>query len=283
MLVGSLLWWARPYSTDLCRYALWRYTQGRGFITGTVQSGDAHIAWRSIGPLDRSTSTVNQIPLVLLHGGLGSDLDWYAEVPALAQTHSLILIDTRGHGSSTLGTQTLSYTLFASDVIVVLNKLGLERVNIVGWSDGGNTGLFLARAYPERIHRLVAISVNAHPEGLLPRVRQALAQSGADRPILPRLRHALFSPEPGNWPLLAAGSTNLWLGYPQLHSTDLQSIHTPTLLIAGSQDDVQIGHLDEIAKAIPTSTLAVLPGISHTVPQSAPHEVLRLIAGFIQE
>ena len=277
--LGLGLWFTRPYSLDLLRYGLWRMTAGRAFVMGATLSGDARIAWRTIGPLDPDAAT-SPVPLLLLHGGLGSDLDWYAEVPTLARTRSLLLIDARGHGGSTLGDEPLSYTLLARDALAVLDALGHRRVDIAGWSDGGNTALALALARPERVRRLVAISVNAHPGGLVERVRERIAHEGATGTLPRRLLRAARSPEAHRWDELTEGVTTLWREHPRLGTAELGAIAAPTLIIAGSEDDVRLAHLDEIARAMPDASLVVLPGVTHAVPQSAPREVLALMARF---
>jgi pimeloyl-ACP methyl ester carboxylesterase len=67
-------------------------------------------------------------PVLLLHGGMASSDSWGEQVPALVKAgYRVILIDTRGHGRSTLGTQPLSYELFADDVIAVMDALQLRQ------------------------------------------------------------------------------------------------------------------------------------------------------------
>lgn len=46
------------------------------------------------------------------------------------------------------------------------DHLGLGTIPIVGWSDGGNTGLHFALHYPQRLERLVLISANYHFQGI---------------------------------------------------------------------------------------------------------------------
>jgi alpha-beta hydrolase superfamily lysophospholipase len=61
-------------------------------------------------------------PVVLLHGGMASSLSWGNQVPALIKTHhKVILIDSRGHGRSTLGPSPLSYEKMQSDVVAVMD------------------------------------------------------------------------------------------------------------------------------------------------------------------
>ena len=93
-------------------------------------------------------------PVLLLHGGFSSSDDWGFEVPLLATTHQVIVMDTRGHGRSTMDDQLFSYDLFASDVKGLMDLLRVPKVSIVGWSDGGITGLVMAMKYPAYINKL---------------------------------------------------------------------------------------------------------------------------------
>ena len=89
--------------------------------------------------------------VVLLHGGLGNAGNWAFQVPAVvAAGYRAIVIDSRGHGRSTRDDRPLSYWQMAGDVRAVMDRLGVERAAIVGWSDGGDTGLVLADETPER-------------------------------------------------------------------------------------------------------------------------------------
>src|ERR1051326_468926 len=56
-------------------------------------------------------------PVILLHGGFVSSDEWGFEVPLLSKTHKVIVVDSRGHGRSTMSDQPFSYNLMASDVL----------------------------------------------------------------------------------------------------------------------------------------------------------------------
>ena len=275
---AALIWLARPYSVDLFRYIAWRYANRQWLERGIAQSSDARITYRTI---NKPSATSANPPLILLHGGFGSYLDWYAQIPTLARSYALVLIDTRGHGRSTFGNRAFKYDLFANDVIAVLDKLKLSLVDVAGWSDGGITGLLLARDYPTRIRRLVAISVNAHADGLTDQARQLLDTDNNTGSVRSRLLRLVISPEPGRWHDLTQGLTDLWQDDPWLLDQQMRTIVTPTLIIAGANDDVHYRHLDDISSALPCATLHILPGIGHTVPQSAPAKVLQLMTEFL--
>src|SRR5665213_263260 len=91
-------------------------------------------------------------PVILLHGGLGHSGNWGYQVPSLVSSgYRAVLIDTRGHGRSTRDAQPFSYELLASDVLAVMDALHLQKVALVGWSDGACTALILAAKAPARV------------------------------------------------------------------------------------------------------------------------------------
>jgi pimeloyl-ACP methyl ester carboxylesterase len=84
-------------------------------------------------------------PVVLLHGGLGHSGNWGYQLPALVDAgYRGVLIDSRGHGHSTRDARPYSYELMASDVLGVMDSLGLQQAALVGWSDGACTALIVA-------------------------------------------------------------------------------------------------------------------------------------------
>jgi pimeloyl-ACP methyl ester carboxylesterase len=99
-------------------------------------------------------------PVILLHGGLTSSDEWGFEVPLLSKTHKVIIIDSRGHGRSTMSPQPFTYSLMASDVLQLMDHLKIKKASIVGWSDGGIIGLILAIKYPGRINKLFTFGTN---------------------------------------------------------------------------------------------------------------------------
>ena len=80
-------------------------------------------------------------PLVLLHPGVGDSRIWDPILPALIERHRVIRYDARGYGRSPA--PTAEYTLL-DDLVSVLDHLGLDRVAIVGCSQGGDSALALA-------------------------------------------------------------------------------------------------------------------------------------------
>jgi len=98
--------------------------------------------------------------VLLLHGGLVSSDYWAFEVPRLSKTHKVIVVDSRGHGRSTMTQQSLTCNLMASDVFELMNYLEIERSSIIGWSDGGIIGLILAIHHPALVNKLFTYGSN---------------------------------------------------------------------------------------------------------------------------
>src|SRR5258708_1887587 len=104
-------------------------------------------------------------PVILLHGGFVSSDEWGFEVPLLSKTHKVIIVDSRGHGRSTMSDKPFGYNLMASDVLQLMDYLKIKKASIVGWSDGGIIGLILAIKYPERVNKLFTFGANYNLSG----------------------------------------------------------------------------------------------------------------------
>lgn len=96
------------------------------------------------------------MPLVLVHGFGGSRHDWEPLVAALPRGLPLVTYDQRGFGGST-GEPGLAFS-HADDLLALLDRLEIERVDLCGMSLGGATALNFALNHPDRVHRLVLVS-----------------------------------------------------------------------------------------------------------------------------
>ena len=97
--------------------------------------------------------------LVLQHGIMQSVEDWFecGYVAALQPRYRLILVDARGHGLSDKPYDGVSYALprRVSDVVAVLDVVGVKRAHFWGYSMGGFIGFGMAKHAPQRINALV--------------------------------------------------------------------------------------------------------------------------------
>jgi len=105
-------------------------------------------------------------PLVLHHGFAQRAGDWHdaGYVDELAATHTVLLIDARGHGDSDKPHDKSAYIwpVQVFDVIAVLDELKVSRAAYWGYSMGGEFGFGLAAYAPHRISALLCGGASAH-------------------------------------------------------------------------------------------------------------------------
>jgi len=97
-------------------------------------------------------------PLLLLHGLLGSLINWQRIARRLEGEYRVIVPDLRNHGRSPHHPD-VSYPSMAEDLVELVDGLGLEEVVPVGHSMGGKIAMWLALTRPERVARLVAVDI----------------------------------------------------------------------------------------------------------------------------
>lgn len=103
-------------------------------------------------------STGDGPPLLLLHGLFGSLRNWRSIARALSQTHRVISVDLRNHGSSPWS-DSMSYPEMAEDVRHLIKREQLARPAVMGHSMGGKTAMALALLHPDEISRLIVVDI----------------------------------------------------------------------------------------------------------------------------
>jgi pimeloyl-ACP methyl ester carboxylesterase len=94
-------------------------------------------------------------PLLFIHGIFVSKKQWQAQIDHFAQNYRVIACDLRGHGQSSATASPYSVSMFAADIIALLDQLGLKQVICCGHSFGGMVAQELTLSYPDRIKALV--------------------------------------------------------------------------------------------------------------------------------
>ena len=192
-------------------------------------------------------------PLLLLHGGGDSGMHSFErQLHNFERNHQLILPDQVGQGRTPDVSGALSYTAMMQDTLELLKSLKIDKVDVVGFSDGGILGLMLAVRHPERVRRLVISGVNIAPEGLTSNT-------------LEELRAMPISESPST---VDEKLRNLWLSSPteqELNLELLSKINESVLVISGDRDVVTFEHTVQIYRAIPHAELCVLPNTDHEV------------------
>ena len=101
-------------------------------------------------------------PLVLQHGWPQHWWAWRALIPPLAERYRVICPDLRGHGWTDAPNGSYEKEQLATDLLGVLDALGLERVRLAGHDWGGLAGFLACLRAPERFSHLVALGI-IHP------------------------------------------------------------------------------------------------------------------------
>src|SRR5690242_15507538 len=117
-------------------------------------------------------------PLLLLHGGLGSTDMFRPILPRLTDHRQVIAIDLQGHGRTELGTRKFDLVDMGDDVATVVDQLGYRQVDVLGYSFGGGVGFRFAAQHPEKVRRLVLVSVGFSDQAFFPGIREQQNQIG---------------------------------------------------------------------------------------------------------
>ena len=101
-------------------------------------------------------------PVVLVHGWPQNWWTWRAVIPALAERFRVIAPDLRGHGWTEAPPTGYDKEQLASDLLALLDALGIERATWIGHDWGGWTGFLAALRAPDRFERMLAVCI-PHP------------------------------------------------------------------------------------------------------------------------
>lgn len=247
------------------------------------------------GPMPPATSTgmapVNGIemyyatygagdPVLLIHGGLGHADIWSAQVVDLMRDHLVIVADSRGHGRSSRTAEPFGYDLMSRDYLALLDFLKIDKVDLVGWSDGGIIGLDIAISHPERLDHLFAQAANITTDGVDP----AVATDAVFGAYITNMAadYGRMSPTPTEFDGFVAQISEMWATQPNWTDAQVAAITVPTAVVAGAYDEAILpAHTEKIARLVPGAKLVIMPGLSHFAMLQAPDEYNAAIRAFI--
>ena len=201
-------------------------------------------------------------PVVVLHGGLANSDYLGNQVHALAARHRVIVVDSRGHGRSTRDAQPFGYDLMTDDVVALLDKLKIQKADIVGWSDGAIIGLDMAMRHPDRVGRIFAFGANTQTSGL----KDGFDKNPVFAAYMARARqeYARLSPTRDQYDAFQEQIGKMWENQPNWTDAQLRTITSPVLVVDGDRDEgIKREHTEYIARTIPGARLLILPNLSH--------------------
>src|SRR3979411_2932874 len=222
-------------------------------------------------------------PLILLHGGLMSNETFGPVLPQLAERHQVIAPDLQGHGRTADIDRPIDVRLMADDIAALIDHLGLEKPDVVGYSLGGGVALPTAAKYPALVRRLVAASANIRPDAIYPEMRAQQGQVSAaaaefmkETPMYQLYQRV--APRPEDFPrLLTKIGESMSKDYD--YSEEVRGLKMPTLVVAADADMAPPSHYVGVFKLLAGGlrdggwmgegrpkgghALAILPGLTH--------------------
>jgi pimeloyl-ACP methyl ester carboxylesterase len=257
------------------------HTTWKDTPTQAINVGSVEFAYRQLGP---STG----VPVVFLTH-LAAVLDnWDPRVvDGIAATHRVITFDNRGVGASS-GSTPRTIEEMATDAVAFIRALGLEQVDLFGFSMGGMIAQVIAQAEPQLVRKLLLAGTGpAGGEGIdkvtrisyLDTARGLLTRQDpkqflfftrtpngrrAGKEFLARLQERTSDRDKA----ISVGAFRAQLKaihrWGQQQPADLASIHQPVLAINGDSDKmVPSNNTVDLARRLPNSQLVLYPDAGH--------------------
>ncbi|WP_127507498.1 alpha/beta fold hydrolase [Actinoplanes solisilvae] len=222
-------------------------------------------------------------PLILLHGGLGSGEMFAPIIPRFAANHRVILVDLQGHGRTADIDRPLDIKFMADDVAALIDHLGLEKPDVVGYSLGGGVALLLAIRHPQKVGRLVAASAGIRRSATYPEILEQQGQVGAaaaefmkETPMYELYQRV--APRPEDFPRLL-DKIGQAMQQDFDYTEEVRDLQVPTLVVAADADMCPPSHFVEVFALLDGGqrdggwmgegrpkgghALAILPGLTH--------------------
>ena len=235
-------------------------------------------------------------PLLLLHGGLFNiDIQFGPLLPGLSATRQVIAADFQGHGrTNDIAGRPLSAANLASDIVGLLQHLGIPQVDLFGHSVGGAVALELAITSPDIVRKAIISSVTFSPEGA--RGENAGAMEGMTVDMIagtPMEQDYLAkSPNPDQLQTLLDKLVRFAAESPGWSEDQVAGYPAPTLITVGDCDMVKLedavhflrlrgGDVNGDFVGVPATQLAVLPGTTHFGGIARTDLVLPTVLGFL--
>jgi pimeloyl-ACP methyl ester carboxylesterase len=277
---------------------------GAGCASHTLQKGNANMA-----PIQQSEQVksghapVNGLsmyyeihggasgtPLVLLHGG-GSSIDvTYGRVlPFLARRRRVIAVDEQAHGRTTDRDAPIRFTTSADDVATLLEQLGVETADVMGFSNGASVALQDAVRHPARVRKLVFASSMTKRSGAVPQFWQFIAQASfADMPQPLKDAFLKTNPDPKALRVMHDKDLERMQHFVETSDDEVRSVKAPTLVLLGDHDVPTPEHALELSRLLPRARLMILPGghgdyLGELIAQHQGSRYPELTAGLIEE
>jgi len=228
-------------------------------------------------------------PLILLQGGMGSIEDFALCIPELSKHFRVIAPDTPGQGRSELA-DSMSYELMAAYISKLVDILKLDSAYVIGWSDGGNTGLILGNNRPDKVKKVLAAGANYKLSGY-PSIlndtsdwEKELRSPEFEIKNKEAIKEYIsLCPTPRDWRKMLFDLNKMWRKEIYFSPTVLEGLRIPVMIVLGDRDAVTLEHGIEMHRLIKGSQFCVLPNTSHAVFRERPELINEMAITFFSK
>lgn len=258
------------------------------WMTGVCESNGIDIHYLRTGG--------SKPPLLLLHGLTGSGACWIPLARALHGEFDVVMPDARGHGNSSAPLDGYRYEDHASDVVGLIQGLGLAAPVLLGHSMGGMTAAVVASQSATSIRRVILADPTflspqrqreVHESDVVEQHRRLLSSDKGDVLAQARARHAHRSSEIvelvaearlktrlGAWDVLTPPS-------PEYHQL-VTAICVPILLVIGDAPVASLQTVRELQNLNPRLQVEQIQGAGHGVPYDQPERFAAVVESFLR-
>jgi pimeloyl-ACP methyl ester carboxylesterase len=236
-------------------------------------------------------------PLILLHGGIAASEVFGENLTLLATTRKVVVVHLQGHGNTKDIDRPFRFEFMADDVAALIQHLGFEHADVLGYSMGAGVALQVAIRHSELVRKLVLVSIAYRPDGYYPEVRAAFEEMASLAPVIAEdvaksplaelyphvdwetsfVKSADMETQPNDWDEGAAGIT------------------AQTMLVFADADCIRMEHIVDFYKVLgggrrdagidgslrSPNRLAIIPGATHYNILSTP-TVAQFTAAFLE-
>jgi 2-hydroxymuconate-semialdehyde hydrolase len=255
--------------------------------------------------IDTGASSHGLPPVLLLHGsgpGVSAAANWRPVIPALSAVRRVIAPDQLGFGESATGeARTYGRAAWTDDALALLDKLGVDQVDVIGNSMGGAIALSLAAARPEAIRRIVLMGsmgvAMALPDGLdrvwgyrpsVENMREVIGLFAHNRGLitdeLVQLRYdsSVHPPVRDSWAAMFPSPRQRWVDDLALSGAELNGIGQPVLMVHGRDDKVVPWRSSAaLLDLLPDARLHVISGCGHWTMIEKTADFLAVVEPFL--
>lgn len=233
-----------------------------------------------VGPAPRiAVSHEGKGPLLLfLHGIRGNRRNWFGQLPVFSSRFTAAAWDARGYGESDDYAGPLEFADFSVDVTRVADHFGARKLHLVGLSMGGRIARNVALRFAERLHSLTLVATApGFTRGRTPLAMEKLVGSKAQPAALDELRDSFARVRKDSY------EKTLEASQAQDHGAPIENIRTPTLVIAGDEDQMYPPDTArEMARRIPGAELVMIEGAGHLPNLEQPERFNQILADFLK-